>query len=671
MVPQRRRDRLEEWGRGALVLLALVPLLPSLRGNEPPSWALGEVAPRSVIAEFAFPVLRDRSEFESELRRLRGEIPALLTVSDTARVGSRDRLSALRERVEILRSTRDPSGPDSLELGLDPETRMSLVLGDQGPRILGLLEDLANEVERRGYVSAQLNRDLEPYQTVTILGGGDPVHVTRERLLTPASLRDSAAVVARQRRVPEGSVLALVGALFSPNLEWQKAETEELVERAESGVPRHRRFVRRGEKIVGANEVISQDVALALESYSFWWGAEGRPDRESNGFVDRAARLLLGAMAVFLAFAALGAGRRLPPRPRGLVGDRTAFAILVAVGLLVSCLMLRVGGLDPLLLPAAGVALTASLLLGSSSGLLAGLLFSTLVALPGGAGFSAWAVLMVGASFAVLSRPHDPVRLGRSALFAGLLQGGTALALLGLGSAAEQVAGRELLSAFLGPFLGLALAWAAVTTVERRARWATPLGMGDLTALDHPLLARLQAEAPGTYAHSVRVASLADAAARAIGMDGRLARAIGYYHDVGKLARSGDFPENGGGPVTEERRRLLREMHVREGVALAEEARLPREVVRGIAEHHGTELGPEGDRPTFPESAAVLVANRVARVPTMGAEGGREALAAALRRDALCDDLEGSGITLGDLDRMRQEMLALWSTWDRAGRDGA
>lgn len=665
------RERFREWGRGTLILLALLPLLPPIAGDAPPTWSLGDVAPRAVVAEFDFPVLRDRSEFEDELKRLRGEIPALLAVSDSARVSSRTRLVSLRAEVETLRATYDPSGPDSLTLGFDPETSLALVLGEKGPGLLDLIDELGAEVERRGLVSQSLGRDLEPFHTVTILGAGDPVHVDRSRLLTPSSLRDSAAVEARSRRLPVGPTLALVNDLFFPNLVWQKAETERLLDEAGSAVPRHRRFVRKGEKIVGANEVVSQDVALALQSYALWRGANQEGDQGWTGTVDRISRIALGAALIALALALLPLDeggvrrRRRPGPPRGTLGERTLFALLVS-GTLVVFFLLRGAGLSQYVLPVAGAALAAGLLLGREAGLLAGGLLATLVALPAGAGFAAWVVFVFGASVAVLVPTRNPAGLGRAAVLSAAVQAAVLLALFGAGVAARRTFQIDVVMVTLGPLLGGALAWATVASVEQRARWNTALGSTELTSLDQPLLARLQAEAPGTYAHSVRVASLADAAARAIGVDGRLARAIGYLHDVGKLVRPHDFPENGGEPDAH-RSHLLREMHVRDGVALATDARLPRAVVQGIAEHHGTELGADGLRPSFPESALVLIANRAVRGLPDGRS--RDSVESGPDLEALLDpvnllaDLDACGISLDELRVVRNEITALCRSW--------
>src|SRR5690606_26995376 len=65
----------------------------------------------------------------------------------------------------------------------------------------------------------------------------------------------------------------------------------------------------------------------------------------------------------------------------------------------------------------------------------------------------------------------------------------------------------------------------------------TRLQLMELAQSDHPLLRRLQDEAPGTYHHSMMVGSLAERAADSIGADALVARVGSYYHDIGKLAQ--------------------------------------------------------------------------------------------------------------------------------------
>ena len=79
---------------------------------------------------------------------------------------------------------------------------------------------------------------------------------------------------------------------------------------------------------------------------------------------------------------------------------------------------------------------------------------------------------------------------------------------------------------------------------ESLARVTTDLTLLELSDPNRPLLRRLATEAPGTYAHSLAMANLSEAACNAIGASGLLARVGCYYHDVGKLAHPHYFAEN-------------------------------------------------------------------------------------------------------------------------------
>jgi cyclic-di-AMP phosphodiesterase PgpH len=118
----------------------------------------------------------------------------------------------------------------------------------------------------------------------------------------------------------------------------------------------------------------------------------------------------------------------------------------------------------------------------------------------------------------------------------------------------------------------------------------------DVSSPIHPLMKRLIAEAPGTYVHSVAVANLAEAGADAIGADALVARVGGYYHDIGKLTQPCFFFENqeeGDNPHAMTKPSQSAEIimaHVNDGVAIAEQHELPREIIDIIREHHGTSL---------------------------------------------------------------------------------
>ena len=123
----------------------------------------------------------------------------------------------------------------------------------------------------------------------------------------------------------------------------------------------------------------------------------------------------------------------------------------------------------------------------------------------------------------------------------------------------------------------------------------TPIKLLDLTNPANPLMRRLTIEAPGTYHHSLIVANLAESAAYDIGANPHIARAGGYYHDIGKLKYPQYFAENITGVSPHDDMDPLSSAqiiisHIAYGQTLAAEHRLPQFIRDIIYQHHGTSL---------------------------------------------------------------------------------
>jgi putative nucleotidyltransferase with HDIG domain len=131
--------------------------------------------------------------------------------------------------------------------------------------------------------------------------------------------------------------------------------------------------------------------------------------------------------------------------------------------------------------------------------------------------------------------------------------------------------------------------------VERWFGIITDVRLLELGDGSHPLLQELVRRAPGTYTHSMTVATLAEPAAEAIGANPLLARVGSYFHDIGKMLKPHYFIENQTGENRHDSLEpalstLIIIGHVKDGVALAEQYRLPRPIVEIIQQHHGTTL---------------------------------------------------------------------------------
>ena len=124
----------------------------------------------------------------------------------------------------------------------------------------------------------------------------------------------------------------------------------------------------------------------------------------------------------------------------------------------------------------------------------------------------------------------------------------------------------------------------------------TGMTLAELRDPKQPLLRQLQQKAPGTYNHSLQVANIAEAAAEAIGANGLLVYVGALYHDIGKMNKPEYFVENQTDgynkhdKLTPPMSLLVIVGHVKDGVELAREYSLPRQLQHFIESHHGTTL---------------------------------------------------------------------------------
>ncbi len=146
----------------------------------------------------------------------------------------------------------------------------------------------------------------------------------------------------------------------------------------------------------------------------------------------------------------------------------------------------------------------------------------------------------------------------------------------------------------VGSILAGFLALGALPFLENTAGFLTEFRLSELMNPSHPLLQRLLSEAPGTYQHSLIISNLVDQAVSNIGGNALLARVAALYHDVGKLKRPHFFTENQFGSnnphnsLNPHLSYLIITSHVRDGVEMLREYKLPKEFIPFVLEHHGT-----------------------------------------------------------------------------------
>lgn len=266
-------------------------------------------------------------------------------------------------------------------------------------------------------------------------------------------------------------------------------------------------------------------------------------------------------------------------------------------------------------------ALTAAIVYPRELALLLSTAVTLLVTLALGQGLAQFIILVatVGTSVLVVGRIRTRTRLIYVGLTVGLVSFFVALCVgrvLGQAYGAPQLVRDSFLDAAdhasriqLLNSLVSGAAWAAVCAIlssilmtgllpfiERVFDVQTDISLLELGDARHPLLQELVRRAPGTYNHSINVASIGEAAAEAIGANALLVRVGAYFHDIGKMLKPQYFVENQGQEANRHQSlvpamsTLVIIAHVKDGTNLARQHHLPQSIINFIEQHHGTTL---------------------------------------------------------------------------------
>lgn len=372
--------------------------------------------------------------------------------------------------------------------------------------------------------------------------------------------------------------MPLLRSLLMPNLSIDPAGTLRQREQAAQTVPPVMVSISEGETIVTAGAPITQANFVLLDHF-------GLSKRGINGGgLALMVMLVSGAIAIFwliqtrvrpsmsrrdyVLILLLSLTVPLIPWAFGL-----SYMSLPAVGLLVGSFYGSIMGATVIIL------LTALMPLGLSGG------FSTLLAIAAGS--------LVGSIFA--SQPRAREELALLGLVVAVTQGLTAFILLtATGVALYSALGAAAIQGLIG------MGWSVIALgvspyLENLFDLVTPIRLAELANPNRPLLKRLAQEAPGTFQHTLFVATLAEAGARALGGNVELVRTGTLYHDIGKMHDAQAFIENQmqGVNIHEQLNDPWQSAdiiikHVTEGLVMARRCRLPKAVRAFIPEHQGT-----------------------------------------------------------------------------------
>lgn len=458
----------------------------------------------------------------------------------------------------------------------------------------GILSDrnLAEEEGRGRATVLELTAGLPPNASI----GGRPLSIGSEAVSLEAARR----LLVRWlddllAEFPTDAVNVVKGILLRavhPNLAYAEEASERARAAAARRVPPIETQVRKGELLVRKGSLIDDAAFRKILE-------EEKAYRQKHGLARKVARwagVLALVAAVLIPMVLLIShfeAAAWPVRRR---------LLSLSVGALLVVLLSRVFGgylYVPSLAPVGLFGLACGMVFPLGTAAVAAIGTTILSAAGMGEGVGFVAATAAGTLAGILSIRQAARR--SSVLTTGALAGGVYMAgLLGW----ELMAGSEdllaaLTSASFGLLNGLvsgAVLVGLTPVVEYLFAATTRISLLELSDQEHPALRDLLLRAPGTYHHSLILGNIAEACARGIGADALFARVACYYHDIGKMTKPEYFVENqppGRSPhesLSPSMSALVIVSHVKDGVDLAAEYRLPKPLRDVIEEHHGTTL---------------------------------------------------------------------------------
>jgi putative nucleotidyltransferase with HDIG domain len=393
-------------------------------------------------------------------------------------------------------------------------------------------------------------------------------------------------------------ISTVVSSLLQPNLTFNLEATEKKREEAYASVKPVFIKIARNEMLVREGQSIAREELLKLrfhlknlsdKSWLFVFlaiftfsavciGVVGHVTKQSLPHLRMDVRdgLFLGTLLIFLLLlsrAGIWIGDSVADGS-GIISPKTfVYAVPLSAGAMIACIFFGV---------------TVSLIFSLVVTLFSGLIF--------GKEYALFFYFMIGAF--VSAHGVSECRTRMVPIKAGLIVGFTNVILIVLSAFLQEqlVFLKVLTDAFFGLsggiFAGI-LATGLTPLAEMVFGYTTDIKLLELATMDQPLLRELMVEAPGTYHHSIIVGNMVEAAAKFIGANSLLAKVAAYYHDIGKIRKPLYFIENQfecenrHEKLAPSMSSLILISHVKDGMELARQHHLGKEIINIISQHHG------------------------------------------------------------------------------------
>lgn len=610
---------------GLFFLFAAAVISICFLGQQPkgPRIIVDQPAPARVVADFAFNYT-SQVDAEKVARATRAQVPPVFQRTFQPYEAFRQFISELNRGIAKNQIDFESEGPEVLKTELT-NTAQALLEKSQLAIAPELIVDLNAQItpkERSALFEEALNvlkaiYEDGVYAVGSAEGSGSQVTMIqlqdesgRDTLPNARSLED-ALVVLRVRinalsrdKQTARSLYEIFRAGLTSNLRYSATATNRAIEVALSKIEPPIIAVAEGETLIEPGAIATERAIEKVDAYR-----QEELKRGSRSLIFNKLfleRTLLTALLLIAVFIYLKQGLR-ETHKRNRAIAITAVSILL--NLLVIRAIMEIGevalaenrpwlSILPYITPYAIAPIIIAILVGTAPAVLSALIVSVLFGIIQGNSIEFQLIAFIsgvtGSYFSANIRKRSKL------VRAGLVAGGTAAVagamIAALNNFSPGLIGQQIvLTLIVGALTGI-VSVGVLPIFEQAFKITTEITLLELTDFNHPLLRRMQIEAPGTYHHSLMVANLSENAAARIGASPLLCRVACFFHDIGKLVKPEYFTENQQDGINPHDQKnpsmsaLVIKAHVKEGVELARKHKLPRVIVDVIRQHHGTGL---------------------------------------------------------------------------------
>ncbi len=526
----------------------------------------GDIALKAIIAPSNFKILKFKNELEEERAKAAAQVPTVLQ-----KIKERETENML-PRVDSLISFYAEKSPYRQQILRKKQDIRKSFKDIFNKGVILSIENLPESKNNKLFVEGSDSSFLVDRSSVLSLEKAKNFLVKRtDELFGYFSLEEKFIEELKKQIVP--------------NLLIDFADTEKMRKEARNAVSDSLGVVRKGEKIVGAHEVVTQQIYRKLYSLRM-----AQDDKYSYSLLTNIARNQLYFFLVCF-FSLVFVTFRVEE-----VYDKSKFLYLFLINLAMVFVLYKF--LPMYLLPLASFVMFFTLAVNLNFGILLAVISFLVISFYENFNIMNFIPIFTGSlAGGILSGNFK----NREELYrAGIFVGATTAFLILAVELYNRSGVRDISVGFIyglvNGFMSILILFGLLYIFERIFHIATNFTWMEYSDLNNPLIKRMSKEAPGSYQHVLMVSTLAESAVEAIGANSLLAKIGGLFHDIGKLRRPRYFAENfkdNKNPHDELPPKLsaiIIKSHVKDAVEIAEQYKLPEEIISMIKQHQGTSL---------------------------------------------------------------------------------